>query len=633
MAETTPNYGLTKPLASEFYDIGVQNENMDKIDQALKAVADAAQTAQGSADDASTAAGAAQTRADNAYTLADQAKSTAEAAVEAVEAIGSMTQGVEEHNESATAHPDIRAAVAAAVTAAENAQNAADTALETITKIAYTIDAIPTQNGTLTYTGSALTPAWNSYNPEALALSGVTSGTNAGTYTAKFTPKEPYTWTDGTRTTKDVTWKIGRASVAVPSQSGSLTYTGSALSPSWSGYDSGKLTLGGTTSGTNAGSYSATMTPKANYQWPDGSTAAKTVTWSIGKAAGSLTLNKSSMSLNISTKTGTISVTRAGDGAISASSSNTSVATVSVSGTTVTVTSKAKGSATITISVAAGTNHTAPASKTCSVTVTCPVSTLSSNTWSTIRQTSDAGQAANYWSVGATKSITINGTVGNFTFSNFTVDAFIIGFNHNSSREGSNRIHFQIGKISGTKIGLCDSQYNNEQTAAGYFNMNTSRTNSGGWSASNMRKNILGSDRSPTSPLSGTLLEALPSDLRSNMKTVTKYTDNVGNATGHTASNVTGTTDALFLLSNFEVFGNDGYANSNEKTYQLQYDYYKAGNSRVHYKHNATSTAVWAWLRSPSYSNSTSFCIVNAVGGYSGTNASWSGALAPGFAV
>lgn len=550
MAQATPNYGLTKPLPEEFYDIAIQNENMDKIDQALKAAADAAQTAQENADDASTEAGAAQARADEAHTMAEQAKTAAEAANEAVKDVVSKTQGVEEHNASATAHPDIREAAAAAARAAENAQSAADKALETITKIAYTIDAIPTQNGALTYTGAVLTPAWNSYNPEALEISGVTTGTNAGSYTAKFTPKEPYTWTDGTRATKDVIWKINRASVAVPSQSGSLTYTGSAVTPSWSGYDSGKLTLGGTASGTNAGSYSASFTPKANYQWPDGSTAAKTVTWTIGKAAGSLTLSKTSLSLNIATKSGTIAVTRSGDGAISASSSNTSVATVSVSGTTVTVTNKAKGSATITISVAAGTNHTAPGSKTCSVTVTYPVTTLSSNSWTTIRQASDAGQAANYWSVGATKSITINGTVGNFTFSNFSVDVFIIGINHNSSREGSNRIHFQIGKVSGKLVGLCDSGYNNEQTSTGYFHMNTSRTNSGGWAGSRMRKNVLGSDRSPTSPLSGTLLAALPSDLRSNMKTVTKYTDNTGGGS-NTASYVTSTTEALFLLSEF----------------------------------------------------------------------------------
>ena len=35
MANQTENYKLTKPLASEFYDVEVQNGNMDKIDEAL----------------------------------------------------------------------------------------------------------------------------------------------------------------------------------------------------------------------------------------------------------------------------------------------------------------------------------------------------------------------------------------------------------------------------------------------------------------------------------------------------------------------------------------------------------------------------------------------------------------------
>ena len=35
MANKTTNYGLTKPLQDEFYDIAVQNENMDKIDTEL----------------------------------------------------------------------------------------------------------------------------------------------------------------------------------------------------------------------------------------------------------------------------------------------------------------------------------------------------------------------------------------------------------------------------------------------------------------------------------------------------------------------------------------------------------------------------------------------------------------------
>lgn len=42
MAATTTNYGLTKPLLTDFYDINVQNANMDIIDEQLKAVSDAA---------------------------------------------------------------------------------------------------------------------------------------------------------------------------------------------------------------------------------------------------------------------------------------------------------------------------------------------------------------------------------------------------------------------------------------------------------------------------------------------------------------------------------------------------------------------------------------------------------------
>ena len=174
-------------------------------------------------------------------------------------------------------------------------------------------------------------------------------------------------------------------------RSNSLTYTGSAQSPTWNNYDSGKMTLGGTTSGTNAGSYNATFTPKTNYKWADGSTGAKTVAWSIAKAAGSLSLNKTSIKLTAAKTTDTITVTRAGDGKITATSSAPTVASVSVSGSVVTVTAKAKGSATITVSVAAGTNHTAPANKTCSVEVTLPTKVLNDNSWATIREVSSAG--------------------------------------------------------------------------------------------------------------------------------------------------------------------------------------------------------------------------------------------------
>ena len=304
---------------------------------------------------------------------------------------------------------------------------------------------------------------------------------------------------------------------------------------------------------------------------------------------------------------------------------------MSVSGTTVTVTAVAKGSATITVKVAAGTNYSAPANKTCSVSVTLPTSTLTDNSWATIREVSSAGKGANYWAVGDMKAIVINGKVGNTTFSNLSINVFILGFNHNSAKEGSNLIHFQIGKIGTTAVGLCDSMYNSTTSSSGYFNWNTSNTNSGGWNACTKRKTLYGNSGTPSIPVSNSLMAALPSDLLAVMQPVTKYTDNTANGGGNVASYITATTDYLFDLAEFEVFGSRSYANSYEQNYQLQYDYYKAGNSKVAYNHSAVSTAVRWGLRSPNYNNNNNFCNVNTDGTINNNNANRSLALRPGF--
>lgn len=618
MANKTTNYKLTKPLESEFYDVGVQNENMDKIDTQMKANADAVEALQkgqsGKAD------------------LVDGKVPAEQLPDMNYDAKGTAQNKVSEHNLDQTAHPYLLNQIGTCVEAAQNAQTAADAALEAVSGIVYTINVLPSQNGTLTYNGQAQSPSWNAYNPEALTLGGVTTGTNAGTYTATFTPKGKYKWADGTQTAKEVTWTISAATMTIPAQSNSLTYTGSAQSPTWNNYDSGKMTLGGTTSGTNAGSYNATFTPKTNYKWADGSTGAKTVAWSIAKAAGSLSLNKTSIKLTAAKTTDTITVTRAGNGTITATSNAPTVASVSVSGGVVTVTAKGKGSATITVSVAAGTNHTAPANKTCSVEVTLPTKVLNDNSWATIREVSSAGLGANYWAVGDVKEIKINGKVGNTTFSNLAVNAFILGFNHNSTREGGNKIHFQIGKIGNAAVALCDSKYNTNISGTGYFSWNTSNTNSGGWNACYKRKTLYGNDGTPTSPLANSLMAALPSDLRAVMQPVTKYTDNTGNRS-NSSGNVTTTTDYLFDLSEFEVFGTRNYANQYEQNYQAQYDYYKAGNTKIANNHTAVTTAVWWGLRSPCY-NYYNFFVVVWAGGYSNSsNANYSGGLRPGFAA
>ena len=259
---------------------------------------------------------------------------------------------------------------------------------------------------------------------------------------------------------------------------------------------------------------------------------------------------------------------------------------------------------------------------------------LDKNEWKVIKKVADADKGANYWAVGDTKRITLNGKVGATTISNLKVDAFIIGFNHNSGKEGSNRIHFLLGKIGGKFVGLVDSYYDPSgyATTSGAFTMNTSDTNSGGWAKTQMRSTVLGAASDPTNPTANTLLAALPADLRAVMKSVTKYTDNTGGGS-NSASAVTATTDYLWLLAEFEVFGSRTYANSSEPSSQAQYEYFKAGNSKIAYKHSAAETAA-AWrLRSPNYSTYYTFCAVGSGGGAYIYGAYRSLALVPGFAA
>ena len=499
----------------------------------------------------------------------------------------------------------------------------------------------------------------NAYAANPLVATGLTNGT---TYYVSLFPMS----TDGKANTNAANRKTGVANKItisnVPAQSGTLTYNGNSQTPSWSNYNSAQLTLGGTTSGTNATSYNATFTPKADYMWSDGSTTAKTVSWSIGKAAGSMTLSASAVTLNSAALTAEVTVTRPGDGAITASSSNTGVATVSVSGNKVTIkhVNQTTGTATITIKVAAGTNHTAPADKTVAVTAQfMPTKkALNDQTWAEIRQVSDAGQGSSYWSVGDRKAVLVNGTVGTLAV-NQTLYVYILGFNHNSAKEG-NGIQFGTFKTAlsgGTDVCLVDGSYNSYKTdGSKIFNMNHwGNYNYGGWKACDLRYDILGStNKAPvnygkaratsdtgydaptntaTSPVANTLMAALPADLRAVMKPITKYTDNKGNSSD-VAANVTSSLDYLPLLAEQEIFGgNRTYSNQYEKNSQVQYAYYSAGNSKVKYRHSATGSTAYWWERSPYYGSSANFCSVNTGGDAGYDYARYSIGLAPAFMV
>lgn len=234
---------------------------------------------------------------------------------------------------------------------------------------------------------------------------------------------------------------------------------------------------------------------------------------------------------------------------------------------------------------------------------------LDAHTWAEISAISEAGTAESYFSVGDTKAVHLEGTVGDLTL-NTTYYVFILGFNHNEDLEGTG-IHFgtfKTAEIGGTDICLWSFMMTSNGSKA-----------YGGWAGSDLRYETLGStDRAPsgygssikssrvgynateacaTNPVANTLMAALPADLRAVMKPMTKYTDNTGSGSDEAA--VTVSIDYLPLLSEFEVSGVRMFGNPYEKNWQKQYEYYAAISikERAKYKHTDNTEANW-WTRS-----------------------------------
>lgn len=275
------------------------------------------------------------------------------------------------------------------------------------------------------------------------------------------------------------------------------------------------------------------------------------------------------------------------------------------------------------------------------------IPSLNDASWNLIRTISDAGQAAKFWSVGDRKEIVLNGTIGHLTLENYRCYATILGFDHNAALEGTNRIHFQIGATAlegGTEIALCDSiscdyeSYLGDgiATERGWFAMNhtddasANANNAGGWRSSEMRRDICGTS---LRSCEGTVLGALPEELRKVLKPVTKYTDNVGGGTNEDWK-ISATQDYIFLPSEMEIGGEVMYGNGSEESFQKQYDYYAAGNSRLRYMHEHTDNPTRYWLRSPDGGFAWAFVVVFKSGErFLRHNAQYSHGIAPCFCV
>ena len=217
--------------------------------------------------------------------------------------------------------------------------------------------------------------------------------------------------------------------------------------------------------------------------------------------------------------------------------------------------------------------------------------TLEATSWDNIAIVSKLGKAQDYWKVGDTKTVAVNGV--NYQFQ-------IIGFDHDTltTKDGTR-----------TKAGITFQMVDCLNTT---YSMNGSNTNNGGWNGSTMRTSTM-----------ATLLNQLPAALKNVLKSVNKLSGTGGGSTSGTQT----THDKLFLLSEVEIFGTTTYSVPGEGT---QYAYYKAGNSKV--KKVNGSASYW-WERSPFSGSTDSFCIVSSNGVATYDYASYSSGVSFGFCV
>lgn len=273
-----------------------------------------------------------------------------------------------------------------------------------------------------------------------------------------------------------------------------------------------------------------------------------------------------------------------------------------------------------------------------------PVGTpLEDFTWEQISIISTSGLGSTYFSVGDMKSVYLSGTIGTLEIA-ATLYVYILGFDHNSSKEGTGITFGTFKDADGTDVCLIDSRYNGLAATGGtkYFNMNHDGASSYlGWKGCDLRYDVLGSTNTygadagittATSPVAGTLMAAFPLELRLVMKPMTIYTDNTGGGED-ISSNVTASVDYLPLLAECEVFSTRSNSNSAEKNYQQRYAYFSDGNSVKKHSHTAINNPCDWWTRSPKINYSDSFCGVSRNGTKMAPMASYSEGLAPIFRV
>lgn len=414
---------------------------------------------------------------------------------------------------------------------------------------------------------------------------------------------------------------VNRKSVTKPTWKSNLTYTGNTFSVDstsyWNNYNTTYMTIGGTTSAADAGTYTAKFTPKDNYRWADGTTSTINVSWTINKANGSLSVSPTTVAINGNNYSSgvAVTITREGDGVISYSPTSISGLTLSLSGNTLTIKgdgSTAVSAKTITISVAAGTNYTAPSSKTITV-------------------------SAEYWSWGAD-----GGTVDAAWFAGLK--------NYLRTHTGASLRTSAGGAVLGTtkSVTLSSAVLGTTTHLIRVIGVDQDADNTVTWQTKNCLNDYttFGSSAvwidSTARSLCQNYYNAFPG--KDAIKTVSKGTC-PNRSTGSSRNDaVTYNDELVFLLSERE-FGLDAYsplsvANSSTSKAEctqgknFSYSYYTSNSTRVMYKGDtSTSNYGYPWERSRNYNNSGNVCSVNSDGSARYGNSGYSFGLAPAFVI
>lgn len=411
---------------------------------------------------------------------------------------------------------------------------------------------------------------------------------------------------------------VNRKSVTKPTWKNNLTYNGNAQSVSsanyWNNYNTSYMTIGGTTSATNAGTYIATFTPGSNYRWADGTTTAININWTINRANGSLNVNPTTVALNGNNYSSGVAVTisRAGDGAISYSPTHVNGLTMSLNGNVLTIKgngSTAIASQTITISVAQGTNHTAPSNKTITVSAQywswgSETATGDASWWAGLKNwVANASSSERAACVGKKKLVSLSTAVLGAN----AATMICIG----ADQDGSKTLTFQTaGLLPNTTVFGSDAVWIGSTARAqcqNFYNYCSAKAS---------------------------------------IKTISKGTcpDCVSGQNGTATYN----NETVWIPSETEMGFDDIYSSLTKKNsttsnsectkgYNAAYSYYTSNTTRVKYTMNAngslTTNSGWYWERSRAYNYSNCVCRVGGDGSAGYNTYNNSSYLAPAFVI